>query len=73
MTLTVMLKRKQEDGFTAELKEFPQFLMDGLDEEEALRNLVTEMASYLTWKSLQELHASHRRPSPNDGIELRIV
>jgi predicted RNase H-like HicB family nuclease len=73
MQLTAHLEPAEEGGFTARLKEFPGVISEGDDQEEALANLMDALATYLAWKSTQELAAGRARPVGENALELSIA
>jgi predicted RNase H-like HicB family nuclease len=50
MTLTAVLEKAGEGGFTIYLKEFPGVISEGETQNEAVANLADAFETYLEWK-----------------------
>ena len=73
MKLTARLEPAEEGGFTATLKEFPEVISEGDDQEQALANLMDALGTYLAWKSARELQAGRGRAVGTGAVELSIA
>ena len=73
MQLTAHLEPAEEGGFTATLKEFPEVISEGEDQEEALANLMDALGTYLAWKSARQLQAGGGRTGGAGALDLQIA
>ncbi|HEY0791070.1 MAG TPA: type II toxin-antitoxin system HicB family antitoxin [Chthoniobacterales bacterium] len=72
-TLTAVLEPAEEGGFTVRLKEFPEVVSQGENEQDALNNLIDALSLYLSCKTSSELQAGHVRKTITDALELQMA
>ena len=71
MTLTAVLEKAEEGGFTIYLKEFPGVISEGETQNEAVANLADAFETYLEWKLQAKLEET-KAQSDSERLELVV-